>query len=499
MRAALLALALSLGVTATSHGQPRPLFQDQEPDIPTVRVPAVPDIVVRELHAPTADAAGAGSATDLSDGWGDTSPEMVMAALNRLPPEPLSRRARDLQVALLQLPTPESQPPGALLDLRLRQLIRLGQTAEARSLADEAGFSALRTPTLAPAAAGLALAEGNDHDACELARHGDGFTPGLGEINLFCAIRQGDLDTALVLFNALGETDSLRTQPFAALAAVALGFGTVQEVEWSAPAQPVDLALTEHLQIPVPDEALASASHAALRRVAQDPVSSPSLRAQARAWIATLEGRPTTVGPQADRLRAIGDPSERARAVVALWQSTEDPAARLDLLPQLAPLVAAIAPRVALAPEAPTLAAILVAAGEEGAALTWFDMLETQRQGGRDAADRTAVLMILAGLIDPSRMPASPAGLYDPVDAAWLAAGLAGQGIELSAPWQRIRHDPGPATAGAPALDLARGLVDLESQDPAVFARGLAALVEQDHAMDARAIASNMVVARLHA
>jgi hypothetical protein len=495
-------LALVVVAAGRVDAQPKPLFEDQVRTAPAPqdqRSPVtVPEITVRELNAPTADAAGTGSAADLSAGWGETAAVTIMEALEALPAAPLDPAARRLQVDLLQLPTPESQPPGALLAIRLRRLIDLGEIETAQSLADLAGVVAMRMPVLAPVAASLDLARGQDEEACAVVRNVDEFGAGLGEVNLFCAILRDDPDAALVLSNALGETESLRAQPFAALVAVALDYGQADAIDWTASAQPVDIALADHLGIAVPEEAASAASLAAVERLARDPDRGPSLRAVARTRIEEARGDFTTVGPEASRLRAIADPVERARAIVDLWRDSASPAMRLGYLPQLAPLVATIAPRAGLAAEAPTLAAILIASGQEGAALTWFDMLEAQRQGSRDAADRTAVLMILAGLIDPSRMPPSPAGLFGDADAAWLSAGLAGQEVQLSSPWQRFLQPLPPAAGAAPALATARALVDLGSQDPSVFARGLRVLVAHDHAMDARAIAAKSVIARLH-
>lgn len=501
VRLALAALTLSLGLAGPANAQPRPLFQDQAPSAPQPPGSAIPEptpeIIIRELDAPSADAAGRGSATELAGGWGDTLATTILAALEALPPQPMDPAARRLQVDLLQRPTPESQPPGALLAVRLRRLIDLGETDAAGLLAAEAGFAALRTPVLAPVAARLELAAGRDAQACTLLQGVDEFAAGLGETNLFCTILGGDLDTALVLFSALNETDSLREQPFAALAALALGLGSANAIDWSARAEPVDLALADHLRVQVPEEAVGAMDLAAARRLTHAPDS--RLRAAARARLDEADGSFTTTGAEATRLRAIADPVTRAKAIVALWQATADPAARLAYLAQLAPLAATIAPRAELAAEASTLAAILIAAAQEGSALAWFDMLETQRQGDREAADRTAVLMILAGMIDPSRMPPRPAGLFTPADASWLAAGLAGQAIPLASPWRDSLRSLPPLPPEAPALAMARALADLASEDPSIFARGLRALVAADHRLDARAIACRSVIVRLNA
>jgi hypothetical protein len=499
LRLAVLIFALLAASLGQASAQPRPLFDDQSPAMPGPSPsPASPEITIRELNAPSADAAGTGSAENLSTGWGDTDPDAILGLLAALPAEPQDPTARRLQIDLLKLPTPESRPPGALLAARLHRLLDLGEIEAAQLLADSAGRGAMRMPVLAPVAASLALATGDDGGACSIVQSNGEAAAGLGELNLFCALLRDDLDEALVLANALSETEALRAQPFAALVAVALGYGAAEAVDWSAAAEPIDIALAKHLQVPVPEDAVASASLAAVERLAGDQDGNPSLRAAARTRLQEARGSFVTVGPEASRLRAMPDPAERARAIVEIWRADGDPAARRAYLPQLAPLAATIAPRIGLAAEAPTLVAILIASGQEGAALTWFDMLETQRQGGRDAADRTAVLMILAGLIDPSRMPPSPEGLFNQADATWLAAGLAGQGITLSSPWRQLLR-PLPTVPGSPpALAIARALADLAGEDPAELARGLQVLVAQDHAMDARSIARGMVIVRLH-
>ena len=503
----LLACCAWLALAGSVQGQPRPLFEDQ-PSAQSAGPASPPsEFTVRPLDVPSADAVGGGDWRG-SAAWGDTPPAEIALALAALPAVPPDPAARRLQVELLRLPTPDSQPPGSLLALRLQHLIELGALDVAQALVDEAGPGAIRLPALAPVAAGLDLAAGQDEAACALARDaGLGMEvsseeisgqAGSGELNLLCALLQDRPDSALVLAGALEETGSLRAQPFGALVAVALGYGRADAVDWSATVTPADLALARRLGLALPDEAVAHASPAALARLAADPATSPGLRAAARALMEAARGNFAATGAEASRLRAITDPQARAREIVLLWHADPDPDSRRAYLPQLAPLAATVAPRQALALEAETLARILLAAGEEGAALAWFDMLEAQPQGDRARAHRVAVLMILAGLVDPSRMPPTPDGLFDRDDATLLAAGLAGQGIPLSSPWQLLLPTAAsPPPAGAPALRLARALADLASAEPAALARGLAGLVASDHAMDAREIARSTVIVRL--
>jgi hypothetical protein len=503
----LLAGCASLVLAGNVQAQPRPLFEDQPPA--GSAGPAAPssELTVRSLDVPSADAVGGGDWQG-TGGWGDTPPAEIASALAALPADPADPAARRLQVELLRLPTPDSQPPGSLLALRLQRLVELGALDAARALVDEAGPGAIRLPGLAPVAAGLDLAAGQDEAACALARDAGlgmeaigadaGSQDGSGELNLLCALLEDRPDSALVLAGALEETGSLRAQPFGALVAVALGYGRADAVDWSATVTPADLALAGKLGLALPDEAVAHASPAALARLAADPATPPGPRAVARTRMEAARGNFATTGAEASRLRAITDPQARAREIVLLWHADGDPDSRRAYLPQLAPLAATVAPRQALALEAETLARILLAAGEEGAALAWFDMLEAQPQGDRARADRVAVLMILAGLVDPSRMPPTPDGLFDRDDAGLLAAGLAGQGVPLSSPWQLLLPAPAsPPPAGAPALRLARALADLASPEPAALARGLGGLVAGDHAMDAREIARRAVIVRL--
>jgi hypothetical protein len=396
------------------------------------------------------------------------------------------------------MPTPAGSLDEQLTAVRLQGLIDLGEIDQARSLLAEDGGYPTSSRDLVPVVAQLELASGRDVDTCAAAADAAPQAAGLDEAGLFCAIRGGDQEAALVRQNAMAETDSLRAQPFGALVGVALGYAEADTVDWSAEVRPVDLALANQLQIQIPVDAVASATLPAVARLASDPSVPPAVRASARVRMDEARGLFTTVGPEATRLRSILDPAERARALIQFWQETPDAATRLTYLPQLGPIAATITPRVALSDEAPVLTAILLASGQEGAALLWFQMLEVQTGGDRRQADRAAVLMILAGLIDPSRMPASPGGLFDADDAAWLTAGLAGQGIQLSGPWRTILRPLPPPAEGAPAAVLARALVDLGSSDPATFARGLAGLVAADRAIDARAVARSTAIARVH-
>ncbi|WP_222183801.1 hypothetical protein [Geminicoccus harenae] len=501
----LLACCAWAALAGSVQAQPRPLFEDQPPARSAGPASPPSELTVRPLDVPSADAVGSGQWQG-SAAWGDTPPAEIASALAALPADPADPTARRLQVELLLLPTPQGQPSGSLLALRLQRLVELGALDAAQALVDEAGPGAIRLAALAPVAASLDLAAGQDEAACALVRDAGmagwgqeaGGPEGSGELNLLCALLEDRPDSALVLANALQETGSLRAQPFGTLVAVALGYGRTDAVDWSATVTPADLALARKLGLALPDEAVAHASAAALARLAVDPATPPALRASARARVEAARGNFAATGAEASRLRAITDPQARAREIVLLWHAHPGPDSRRAYLPQLAPLAATIAPRQALALEAETLARILLAAGEEGAALSWFDMLEAQPQGDRARAHRVAVLMILAGLVDPSRMPPAPDGLFDRDDATLLAAGLAGQGVPLSSPWERLLPAAAsPPPAGAPALRLARALADLASPEPAALARGLAGLVASDRAMDAREIARSTVIVRL--
>ena len=492
-------LLACLTLPAAAMAQPRPLFDDRPLAArgPQTDSETAPDqrIIVRPLEPP--DALGVGPLPDPAVGWGDTPPQTVLAALDALPAMPASPTARALQIDLMRIPTPLGDPPGVVIAQRLQRLIDLGELEAAQSLLAEAPPSTTWLPALLPVGAELSLALGRDQNACQQADGTAEFVQGLGEIKLFCAVLREDTASALVLFNALNDTETLPAQPFGALVSAELGYGEASAVDWSAETRPIDVALAEHAGIEIPEDAVGTASLAAVARLADDAKSSATLRAAARARLEEARGNVGTAGPEATRLRAIADPVARANEIAALWRSTNDPAARRAYLAQLAPLAATIAPRVGLAEDAPILVSILIASGQEGAALSWFDMLETQRNAPPGASDRTAVLMILAGLIDPSRMPVAPGGLFTDHDASWLAAGLLGQGIPLSSPWQAVLGPHAPPAAGPPALGLAHALADVASDDPATFARGLTGLVAQDHSMDARSVARASVVVQL--
>jgi hypothetical protein len=482
----------------SAFGQPKPLFPEQAPASPQPSISPgfQPEITVRQLDAPGAVGTGRSQDQAESDDWGSTPATVIEQLLAALPDDPADPNVRRLQVELLRTPTPAGQESERLLAIRLRRLVDLGEAEAAQALLAEAGPYAARSPGLAPEVARLDLASGQDVDGCAAASASP--SAGLDEINLFCAIMAGDEDAALVLQNALRATDSLRDQPFGALVGAALRYGDADAIDWSAEVQPVDLALADHLSIKVPADAVATASLPAVARLSVDPDVAPAVRAAARVRLDDARGRFTTVGPEATRLRAIAAPEERARALVQLWRDLPDAGKRLADLPQLGPIAATITPRAALSEEAAVLAAILLAMGEEGAALLWFDMLEVQRRDDRRQADRLAVLMILAGLIDPTRMPPAPDGLFAADDAVWLTAGLAGQNLPLSAPWRTVLRPFPPPEPAAPAAMLARALVGLSSGDPPSFARGLAGLLAIDRAIEARAVARSSVIARLH-
>ena len=497
-RAALAAALLCASWSKLAHAQPRALFDTPSASStdPLDGQPTAPAIVSRPLDPPSG--IGTGLPADLSAGWADTPPSTIGEALNALPAVPADPTARDMQIGLLKLPTPPSEPPGSLLAARLQLLVQLGDLDDARSILNGMTSEQSGSPELVAVAATIDLASGRDPQACGKAAGVGRLAPGLGEVNLFCAIERNDLDAAQVLNDALKDTQSLRAQPFGALVQVAFGFGSADAVDWSAVVEPVDVALADHAGIRIPDGAVTQASLAAVSRLSEDSDSSPTVLAAARTRQEEASGRLTTTGPEATRLRAIVDPAERAEAIVELWRTTQDAGLRRAYLPQLAPLAVTIAPRVALSEQAPTVTEILLAAGEEGAALTWFDMLETQRAGDRRASDRVAVLMILAGLIDSSRMPTTPASLFDDSDARWLAAGLRGQGIDLSSPWARLLTPSEPSASGAPALKMAKALANVAADDPNALARGLSGLSELDHGMDALAIARSAVIIQLH-
>ena len=485
-------------VPLSAMAQPKPLFSDQAPATQAPSAPGIePEITITPLDPPDFANLDQGRTEVRRGSWGSTPIGRIEQLLAALPAAPSDPTARRLQVELLTMPTPEEPPDERLLAVRLQRLVGLGEIDQARSLVDDQGYLGKSSDT-APAISQLELASGRDAEACDAAANAARQATALDEIGLFCAIRRNDQDAALVMQNAMAETDSLRAQPFGALVAVALGYAAPDTVDWSAEAHPVDLAMARQLQLQIPVDVADAATLPAVARLAGDSTVLPALRASARARMDEARGTFTTVGPEATRLRAIPDAAERARAMVQLWQEIPDAPTRIAYLPQLGPIATTITPRIALSEQAPVLAAILLASGQEGAALLWFQMLEVQAGGDRRQADRVAVLMILAGLIDTSRMPASPNGLFDHADAVWLTSGLAGQGVPLSGPWRTVLRSPPPPAEGAPAAILAQALVDLQSSDPAVFAQGLSGLVAADRAIDARSVARSTVIANLH-
>jgi len=395
---------------------------------------------VEGLEAPAIDDIGLGDAGFGPELWQGSDGEVVLALLAELPPVPRNPPLRELTRRLLVTGAPLEGPwePGTLLEVRVDRLIAMGDLAAAGELLRQLPPSGSDSALLRQAAR-VALWVDNDEQACALT---DAVAPGTAapfwqQLVVFCRLREGDVDGASLALGLLREAGPSTDEAFFRLAdMIANG-----DLERGPPAvrdlSALHVALLRLGELPAPPAALQEPAPVLIAAIAHTPALAPRralefaeravqigvLSAQeltaryleqapeaADADVVTRIGADWSPGTRALAFQRLVDaPSAVVRAEIldALWDAAEG-AERFLVARAFARPYAEVAVQSGLVFAAESMAGALLAGRDGLAAARWFNLLQANSDGNRQAAAgaaRLAPLLALAGFGGSAEVP----------------------------------------------------------------------------------------------
>ncbi len=500
---------------AAAQGGPIQLFPGLETETPppaeaptTLRSEGEADAPrgfrVEGLAAPGIDAIGlAGPAEGGFDQslWAGSDSELILTLLGDLPVATENPPLRALARRLLMTGAPIEglAEPGSVLGARAGRLLAMGDLEGASALLDRVPATG-EDLQIARLVVQAALLRGDQETACSRAAD---IAPASdaafwAKVTIYCRLVEGDQDGARLAIDLLRDQGQTDDEAFFALAeSIADGEAAAVPLGPGGPSA-VHVALYRLADLPLPRQALVSASPELLAAAAREPrlVGDDRLAVAERAFLlgalsadGLAEQYRAAAGDQGgDVLREIAaawGPRTRALAYVALpEQGTPERGQVLDALWREAQgserfLIAELfaAPFAELAVErgrlrlAPSAARALLAAERPIPAARWYSLLSGDAAGDPQARDdlvSLTPLFALAGFggsvavpdFDSEAMDAWLAGTPDAqAKAAHLLALLEGIGVPVPATaWQRLIAAPGQGPTPAPPAPMWRML-----------------------------------------
>jgi len=514
LRLAAAGLLLSAAAVAAESSPPPPLVLAPATPPIILTSPVMPppsadpqDVAVerQDLAAPVAEAVGVMDARQggfPSTVWTGTSAVTMRALLPHIPltNESPTLRALARRLLLTAAPPPKGAVDGdrpSLAELRVNRLLALGAVDGAVDLANAAP-AALRSPGLTEARIQTLLLAGRMDAACaEIGGVGPGGE--LAKVQILCQLAAGNAagTIGLDLQRERKPADTAFITAAEVVSGLPLAKGGIPSLREPSPVQLATLAAAK---LPLPADAVETASPAALRAIAGAPTTPPDLRLAAAERAEALgvfdtDSLRKLVGAtefKSDEL-AKPDAVPGARGLALLARAAEaaaDPAIQAALLSRgldqattrgryptaarlLAPLVLRVPAQPALLPFAAVAARALLVAGRADAATPWLDLASHDP----DAAKATARLWPLArlhGVGDASPVAAAAwRQSVEPRRAVLAFALLSGLGQRQPDGEIASLLDARGGVAPAPAVSL---LLDNAAHDQALGGTVLAAL-----------------------